>query len=144
MQLRDVMTRNVEIVDPNANLQEAAGLMKTLDVGSLPVCDGNRVHGVLTDRDITIRAVAEGRDPRQTPVREIMSTDLIYCFEDQAVEEAALLMEEHQIRRLPIMSRDKRLVGIVALGDLAVEVDDEALVGEVLESISEPAQPQRR
>lgn len=144
MQLRDVMTRNVEIVDPNANLQEAAALMKTLDVGSLPVCDGMRVQGVLTDRDITIRAVAEGRDPRQTPVRDVMSTDLVYCFEDQEVEEAALLMEEHQIRRLPIMSRDKRLVGIVALGDLAVEVEDEALTGKVLERISEPAQPQRR
>jgi CBS domain-containing protein len=99
---------------------------------------------MVTDRDITIRATADGRDPRQTPVREVMTSELFYCFEDQPVEEAASLMEEHQIRRLPILNRQKDLVGIVSLGDLAVDTSDEELVGQVLEEVSEPARPQRR
>jgi CBS domain-containing protein len=144
MQLRDVMTHQVEVVRPGAAVQEAAALMRDLDVGSLPVCDGTRLQGMVTDRDITIRATADGRDPRQTPVREVMTSELFYCFEDQPVEEAASLMEEHQIRRLPILNRQKDLVGIVSLGDLAVDTSDEELVGEVLEEVSEPARPQRR
>jgi CBS domain-containing protein len=138
------MTPNVEVIRPEAPLQEAAALMKSLDVGSLPVCDGRRLQGMLTDRDITVRATAEGRDPRQTPVREVMSHDVIYCFDDQEVHEAARLMEQRQIRRLPVLNRSKDLVGIVALGDLAVEMPNEGRVGEVLEGISEPARPQRR
>ena len=106
--------------------------------------DGNQMQGMLTDRDITIRATAEGRDPRQTRVREIMSSDVVYCFEDQPVEEGARLMEERQIRRLPIVNRGRQLVGIVALGDLALELSNDQKVGQVLEAISEPAQPQRR
>jgi CBS domain-containing protein len=144
MKLREVMTPNVEVIRPDAPLQEAAALMKSLDVGSLPVCDGRRLQGMLTDRDITVRATAEGRDPRQTPVREVMSHDVIYCFDDQEVREAARLMEQRQIRRLPVLNRSKDLVGIVALGDLAVEMPNEGRVGEVLEGISEPARPQRR
>lgn len=144
MQLREVMTPNVEVIHPDAPLQEAAALMKALDVGSLPVSDGNQMQGMLTDRDITIRATAEGRDPRQTRVREIMSSDVVYCFEDQPVEEGARLMEERQIRRLPIVNRGRQLVGIVALGDLALELSNDQKVGQVLEAISEPAQPQRR
>jgi len=143
MQLRDVMTHHVEVVRPGAAVQEAAALMRDLDVGSLPVCDGTRLQGMVTDRDITIRATASGRDPRQTPVREVMTSELFYCFEDQPVKEAALLMEEHQIRRLPILNRQKDLVGIVSLGDLAVDTSDEELVGQVLEEVSEPARPQR-
>jgi CBS domain-containing protein len=144
MKLKDVMTANVEVIRPDAPLQEAAALMKTLDVGSLPVCDGKQLQGMLTDRDITVRATAEGRDPRQTAVREVMTPELIYCFEDQDVKEAAQLMEQRQIRRLPVLNRSKDLVGIVALGDLAVEMPNEKRVGEVLEGISEPARPQRR
>jgi CBS domain-containing protein len=144
MQLSEVMTPNVEVIHPDAPLQEAAALMKALDVGSLPVSDGNQMQGMLTDRDITIRATAEGRDPRQTRVREIMSSDVVYCFEDQPVEEGARLMEERQIRRLPILNRGRQLVGIVALGDLALELSNDQKVGQVLEAISEPAQPQRR
>jgi CBS domain-containing protein len=144
MKLREVMTPNVEVIRPDAPLQEAAALMKSLDVGSLPVCDGRRLQGMLTDRDITVRATAEGRDPRQTPVLEVMSHDVIYCFDDQEVREAARLMEQRQIRRLPVLNRSKDLVGIVALGDLAVEMPNEGRVGEVLEGISEPARPQRR
>ncbi|MEW6296415.1 MAG: CBS domain-containing protein [Thermodesulfobacteriota bacterium] len=143
MQLKEIMTQGVDVISPDATLQEAAAKMKTLDVGPLPVCDGDRLVGMLTDRDIAVRAVAEGRDPTTTPVREVMTPEVIYCFEDQSVEEAAKLMEEKQIRRLPILNRNKWLVGIVSLGDLAVGTGDQQLAGEVLEQVSEPAEPRR-
>jgi CBS domain-containing protein len=144
MQLKEIMTPQVEVIHPEAPIQEAAAIMRALDVGSAPVYDGLRLQGMVTDRDITIRATAEGRDPRQTRVREVMTTDVVFCFDDQRVEEAALLMEERQIRRLPILNRNNELVGIVALGDLALEMEDGRRVGQVLEGISEPAQPDRR
>jgi CBS domain-containing protein len=144
MQLNEIMTPQVEVIHPEAPIQEAAAIMKALDVGSVPVYDGLKLQGMVTDRDITIRATAEGRDPRQTRVREVMTSEVLYCFEDQRIEEAALLMEEKQIRRLPILNRNNDLVGIVALGDLAVEMEDGRRVGQVLEGISEPAQPDRR
>jgi CBS domain-containing protein len=143
MELRDIMTRNVEVVNGNASLKEAATKMKTLDVGLIPVCDGDRLKGLLTDRDITIRATANGRDPSKTKVNEVMSTDIAYCLEDQAVDEAVILMEARQIRRLPILNQDKQLVGIVSLADIAVHVGDRDLTGETLEEISEPAEPKR-
>ena len=143
MELRDIMTRNVEVVNGNASLKEAATKMKKLDVGLIPVCDGDRLKGLLTDRDITIRATANGRDPSKTKVNEVMSTDIAYCLEDQAVDEAIILMEARQIRRLPILNQDKQLVGIVSLADIAVHVGDRDLTGETLEEISEPAEPKR-
>jgi len=143
MELRDIMTRNVEVVNGNASLKEAATKMKTLDVGLIPVCDGDRLKGLLTDRDITIRATANGRDPSKTKVSEVMSTDIAYCLEDQAVDEAVILMEARQIRRLPILNQDKQLVGIVSLADIAVHVGDRDLTGETLEEISEPSEPKR-
>ena len=143
MELRDIMTRNVEVVNGNASLKEAAAKMKKLDVGLIPVCDGDRLKGLLTDRDITIRATANGRDPSKTKVSEVMSTDIAYCLEDQAVDEAVILMEARQIRRLPILNQDKQLVGIVSLADIAVDVGDRDLTGETLEEISEPAEPKR-
>jgi CBS domain-containing protein len=143
MQLKDIMTPRVEVVSPQATLQEAAQKMKQFDIGPLPICDGERLVGMLTDRDITVRAVADGRDPQTTPVREAMSPDLVYGFEDQDIQDAARLMEQYQIRRLPVINRDKRLVGIVSLGDLAVSGMDQALAGEVLEQVSEPAEPKR-
>jgi CBS domain-containing protein len=143
MELRDIMTRNVEVVNGNASLKEAATKMKKLDVGLIPVCDGDRLNGLLTDRDITIRATANGRDPSKTKVNEVMSTDIAYCLEDQAVDEAVILMEARQIRRLPILNQDKQLVGIVSLADIAVHVGDRDLTGETLEEISEPAEPKR-
>jgi CBS domain-containing protein len=143
MELRDIMTRNVEVVNGNASLKEAATKMKNLDVGLIPVCDGDRLKGLLTDRDITIRATANGRDPSKTKESEVMSTDIAYCLEDQAVDEAVILMEARQIRRLPILNQDKQLVGIVSLADIAVHVGDRDLTGETLEEISEPAEPKR-
>jgi CBS domain-containing protein len=117
--------------------------MRQLDVGSLPVCENERLVGMLTDRDITVRCVSEGFDPRTDLVREVMTPQVVYCFEDQDVTEAAKLMKEKQIRRLAVLNRQKRLTGIVSLGDLAVEAGNEQLAGETLEGISEPSSPQR-
>jgi CBS domain-containing protein len=143
MQLKDIMTHGVEVTSPEATLQEAAEKMRRLDVGPLPVCDGERLVGMLTDRDITVRTVAEGCDPTTTTVREAMTPEIVYCFEDQDIQEAARLMEQYQIRRLPILNRDKRLVGMVSLGDLAVSSGDQPLAGEVLEQVSDPSKPRR-
>lgn len=143
MRIKDIMSRDVQVIHPDSVIQEAAGKMKTLDVGSLPVCDNRRLLGVLTDRDITVRAVAAGRDPGTTKVSDTMTPELIYCFEDENIKEAAKLMERHQIRRLPILDREKHLVGIVSLGDLALETGDDKMSGEVLEEVSEPNLPKR-
>lgn len=143
MQLRDVMTQNVEIVQPDATVQEAAIKMKALNIGALPVCDGDRLVGLLTDRDITVRATAEGHDPANTKIRDVMTPDITYCFDDQRVGDAARAMAENQIRRMPVLDRNKRLVGIVSLGSLAVHTKDDKLAGDVLKQVSKPAQPQR-
>jgi CBS domain-containing protein len=139
--LKDVMTRHVEVVRPDAPLREAAAKMADLDVGAMPVCDGDRLVGMLTDRDIVIRAVARGADPG-SPVRETMTSTVRFCFEDEPVERAVQTMKQRKIRRLPILDREKRLMGIVALGDLAVDVDADA-AGDVLERVSSPAHPMR-
>jgi CBS domain-containing protein len=143
MELRDIMTRNVEVISSDASLKDAASKMRSLDVGLIPVCDGGRLQGILTDRDITIRATADGRDPIKTKVADVMSTDIAYCLEDQEVEDAVSLMEARQIRRLPVLNLDKHLVGIVSLGDIAVHGGDRDLAGETLQEISQPAAPKR-
>jgi CBS domain-containing protein len=143
MQLKDIMTPNPACTRPNATLWEAARRMRDLDVGPLPVCgEDHRLAGMITDRDITVRAVAEGKDPT-TPVREAMTQEVIYCFQDQDVQEAAWMMQERQVRRLLVLNRDKQLVGIVSLGDLAVETGDRERAGAVLQDVSEPAMPRR-
>jgi len=144
MQVKDVMTRGAECTKPDATLQEAARKMKDLDVGPLPVCgDNDRLVGMITDRDITIRAVAEGQDPRTVRVREAMTPNVVYCYEDEDAAAAARLMQENQLRRLVVLNRDKRMVGIVSLGDLAVETGDQRMAGESLQAVSEPAAPRR-
>lgn len=137
MLIRELMTRDVDIIDPNATLQEAAHQMKAIDVGSLPVCDGNKIQGIITDRDIAIRAVADGDDPTLTKVKDVMTTNLYYCFEDQPVQEAAGMMQHYQIRRLPIVNRNQELVGIVTLGDIALYTDNQKLTGTTLGMVSE-------
>ena len=141
MQLKDVMTPGVEVIAPEASIYEAAEKMSHLDIGPLPVCDGECLVGMLTDRDIVIRTIAEQRDPKQTTVTEAMTPHVAYCFEDEEVQKAGMLMVEKQIRRLVVLDRDKRLVGIVSLGDLAVETDNTQLSGEVLEYVSQPVGP---
>jgi CBS domain-containing protein len=143
MRVSEVMTRGVECTYPDASLQEAAAKMKSLDIGPLPVCDNNRLVGMVTDRDITVRATAEGEDPTEICVRDIMTPEVFYCFEDDLVDDAARTMEDKQVRRLLVLNRDKQLVGIVSLGDLAVETGDEELVGNTLEAVSEPNRPNR-
>src|SRR4030081_3720045 len=112
MKVKDLMTRSVECTRPDASLREAADKMKALDIGALPVCENDRLVGMLTDRDITVRATAEALPPGLGQVRDIMTPEVIYCFEDQGVAEAARLMEEKRVRRLLVLNRDKRLVGI--------------------------------
>lgn len=138
MQVKDVMTPRCECIGPDTTLDKAAQRMQELDVGPLPVCDHDRLAGIVTDRDIVIRAVAEGRDPHTTRVRDVMTPGITYCFEDDDVASAAETMKNRQIRRLVVLDRDKRLVGIVSLGDLAVVTDDRRMTGETLRRISEP------
>lgn len=132
------MTRSPRCVPPETTLTEVAKIMGELDVGSLPICDDDRLTGMITDRDIVLRAVAQGRDPRSTTVREVMSGSIAFITEDDDVEKATRLFEAKRIRRLPVLTREKRLVGIVSLGDLAVNAGA-GLGGEALKEISEPS-----
>ena len=146
MQIREIMTQGAEVVYIDDTAQEAAAKMRELDVGALPVCDGDRVQGVVTDRDMAIRLVAEGCDPARTKVSDIMTAGVSYCFDDQSVEEAVILMEAEQIRRLPVFNHEKQLVGMLSLGDLALRTEgteDEELADEALKDISEPSEPNR-
>ena len=143
MLVKEVMTPGAECTRADATLREVAERMKALDVGSLPVCEGDRVIGMVTDRDITVRSVSSGQDPRTQRVRDIMTSEVFCCFEDQDVTEAAEMMKDKQVRRLPVLDREKRLTGIVSLGDLALETSDEEMVGKALEGISEPTAPRR-
>jgi CBS domain-containing protein/sporulation protein YlmC with PRC-barrel domain len=143
VQVKDIMTRNVEVVHPEANLWEAAQKMAALDVGMLPVCSGDQLAGMLTDRDITVRATAEGRDPKTTRVHEVMTPEVVYVFEDDDVSEAARIMMDQQVRRLVVLNQSKQLAGIISLGDLAVHTGDTQQAGQTLEGVSEPSEPQR-
>jgi CBS domain-containing protein len=115
----DVMSREVKLVSPDENVRQVAQMMREADTGILPVAEGDRLIGMLTDRDVTVRLVAEGRDPGQTKVRDVMTADVRYVFEDEDLEHVAENMAEQRVRRLPVMNRQKRLVGVVSLGDMA-------------------------
>jgi CBS domain-containing protein len=136
MKVEDVMTRDVAVADPDETIQQAARLMDELDIGALPVAEGDRLVGMITDRDIAIRAVADGRGP-QTKVGEVMTPEVKYCFCDQDLAEVGDNMADIQLRRLPVLNRDKRLIGILALGDIATSSDNEC-VSEALAGISRP------
>lgn len=139
------MTRQVETVAPDASLQEAAEAMEAMGVGSLPVCEGRRLLGTLTDRDIVVRGVATGRSPVEMLVRECMTEDISYAFEDEDAEEVLARMKTLQVRRLAVLDRQKNLVGIVSLGDIATEPRAAGLreVGEAISEISEPSRPHK-
>ena len=143
LRLKDIMTHDVEVVRPNVPVASAAEAMRALDIGAIPVCDGRHMVGILTDRDIVVRTIADRRDAQSMLVADVMTADVVYGFEDDLVEEAALKMVERRIRRLPVLDQDKRLVGIVSLGDLAAHGMETTLSGEVLEYLSQPAQPKR-
>ena len=118
MKVSDVMTKNVETVRPDQPAREAARFMLQADAGSIPVTDGDRLVGMITDRDIAVRGIAKGKGP-DTSVRDVMTDHVDYCFEDQDVEEVTKNMADIKVRRLPVLNRDKRLVGIISLGDIA-------------------------
>jgi len=139
MKISEIMTAGFETIDSTNSLTEAAKKMKSLDTGILPVQEGTRLIGVVTDRDIVIRALAEERDPNDTQVKDVISPNIVYCFEDDSIEDAVKLMEENRVRRLIVCKEDGTPVGIVSLGDLAVRSGQEQLFAEALEQISEPA-----
>ena len=139
MKVREIMSRHVECIEAAASVKEAAEKMRSLDVGFLPVCDDERVIGSITDRDITIRHVADGQNPYRVKVSDIMTPDALYCFEDQDVEEVARYMQEHEVRRLLIYDRNHELRGVVSLGDLSKIVGEARLAGETLKDIAEAA-----
>lgn len=130
------MSSDVKVVPPECTIQEAAAKMKELDVGALPICDGERLLGMITDRDIIVRAVTAGGDVRAESVKRAMTSPIVYCYEDQDLEDAVRIMEVKQIRRLVVLNRAKKLVGIVSLGDIAVRAGNDALAGEVIEKVS--------
>jgi CBS domain-containing protein len=139
--IADIMTRNVETIGPSSTVQEAAERMKADNIGSLPVCLDSRVVGTITDRDITIRVTAEGRDARSTLVRDVMTKDVVTVRPQQDVVEAETLMHDYQVRRLPVVEADGRLVGYVTTATIAKREGDEKVVGKVLKGISEPGRP---
>ena len=136
MKVSEVMTRDVQTVRPDTTAQEAANFMLREDAGSMPVSEGDRLIGMITDRDIAVRGVAKGYGP-DTPVRELMTDEIICAREDDDVDEVASRMSEAQVRRMPVIDDNERLCGIVSLGDLAREADDDA-TNEALQGVSEP------
>jgi CBS domain-containing protein len=144
--ISEVMTRNVQSVAPHETVQRAAQMMDNLNVGALPVCEGDRLVGMVTDRDITVRATSAGLAPGEVEVNEVMSTDVRWCFEDQPLDEVMQQMADTQIRRVPVVSHDDahRLVGIVSLGDLATKSADtinKQDIEQVVEKVSSPSEP---
>jgi CBS domain-containing protein len=137
MQLRDVMTQPPQHVSPSTPIGEAASVMRAKDIGMLLVTDNEKLVGTVTDRDIVIRGLAKGLDPR-AETKDVMTNRMLYCFDDQDTEDAAKVMQDSQVRRLAILDRNKKLVGVVSLGDLAVRSHDEALSGEVMKHVAAP------
>lgn len=137
MKISDAMTRDVCMVRPDQTIRDAAHMMAELDIGALPVQDNDRLVGMITDRDIAVRAVAEGWGA-DTPIRNVMTNEIKYCYEDQNIDEVTDNMGEQRLRRLPVLNRDKRLVGILSLGDLAREASSQDEAGEALCGISRP------
>src|SRR5438132_9924147 len=139
MNVSACMTSDVRICAPDDTIQDAARTMKDIDAGALPVGDNDRLVGMITDRDIAVRAVAAGKGP-DTPVREVMTQDVKYCFEDESLDHVAKNMAEQRVRRLPVLNRDKRLVGILSVGDIALKQGKKA-AGEAVSGISQPGGP---
>lgn len=137
MKVREAMTPNVMIANPNQTIAEAARMMAECDAGALPVGENDRLVGMITDRDIAVRAVAQNR-PLDTPVRDVMSQEVLYCFEDDDVERVAKNMGDNQVRRLPVVNREKRLVGIVSFGDVS-RAAKARTIGQAAAEIAEPS-----
>lgn len=136
MQAKEVMSSNIRIIPSNTSIQAAAELMRQMDIGVLPVTEEGRIVGMLTDRDIAIRAVAEGSDPGATPARDVMSRDVVSCFEDQDARDVARAMEQNQVRRVVIVNRKNEAIGMVSVDDLAVHPETKPLADEVVQQFS--------
>ena len=135
MKVNELMSEDIQIIDPDFTLQEAAEKMRKLDIGFLPIGENDKLVGMITDRDITIRGTAKGLDPKKTKIRDLMTPKVIYCLEDQPIEEAVKKMEDNQVRRLTVLNKDKRAVGVLSIGDLAVSGNGK-LTSEVIENVS--------
>jgi CBS domain-containing protein len=142
MRVSEAMTREVRVANPTQTIRDVAKMMAEIDAGAVPVGENDRLVGMITDRDIAIRAVAQGKGP-DTPVREVMSQDIKYCYDDEDLEHVAENMGDLQIRRLPVVNREKRLVGIVALGDIARH-EDHHTTGETTADVSKPGGKHRQ
>ena len=141
MQVKELMTREVKGIGADATVRQAARQMAAINVGALPVARDQKLVGMLTDRDITVRVLGENLNPDETAVEKVMTPEVFTLSEDQDVSDAGKAMRDKQVRRAPVLNSEKKLVGIVSLGDLAVKSGDPALSGEVLKGVSEPAAP---
>ena len=139
MKVQEIMSQNVECIEPETLIAKAAEKMRERDIGFLPICESDRLIGTVTDRDITIRSVAEGRDPRLAPVREIMTQSVFYSYDDDDVERVGKYMQERDVHRMLILNRQKRLVGVITIGDIAKASGAKELAGETLGDIAEAA-----
>ena len=143
MKVKEVMTREVEVIHPQSGLQQAAMTMRKLDVGALPVVKEGKLKGIVTDRDIAVRAVAESRDLTTTLVDDVMSRDVLSVREDDDIQTAAQVMADRQVRRLPVLDRQGKLIGILSMADLAVDSGDSHATEKAIEGVSQPAKPRR-
>ena len=141
MQVKEIMTRDVEIARRETLLTSAAERTRERDIGMLPVWDGDQLVGVLTDRDITVRAIANNLQPELARCQHVMTSNVVFCFEDQEMTEAGRIMQDHKIRRLPVVNRQRRLVGIISIGDIALGTGDTTLAGVSVQEISAPDAP---
>lgn len=135
MKVKDMMHKGAEYVAPNAKLETIAKKMRDYDVGSIPVCDGGKVVGIVTDRDIAIRALANGKDVAKLEAKDVMSKDVIFCRDNENAEDAIRIMEDNQVRRLPVLNEAKKLVGMVSLGDVSHSLSQD-ITGEVTKAVS--------
>ncbi|EKD70058.1 MAG: CBS protein [uncultured bacterium] len=133
---KDIMSKKPEFLPPSATLKQAADQMRTHDYGFIPVGENDRIVGAVTDRDVIIRAIAEGKDPNKTTLRDVMTKGIHYCFETDSLDKVAQQMEEFQIRRLVVLNKDKRMTGIISLGDIATKSNDAKLCSELTDAVS--------
>jgi CBS domain-containing protein len=140
IKIREIMTRDVVTIGSKSSVADAAAVMRDRDVGMLPVCDGGKILGIITDRDITVRVVAGGHDPKKVKVLQMMTPEVVYSYDHEDVLDAIEGMEERQIRRNVVLNRRKKLVGVISLGDVAVDIGNQALAGEALQMVSAPEQ----
>ena len=135
MKVKDMMHRGAEFVAPNATLQQIAKKMRDFDVGAIPVCDKGKPVGIVTDRDLAIRALANGKDPAKVEAREVMSQNVVFCRDSEEAEDALRIMEDNQVRRLPVLDEGDKLIGMVSLGDISHALSQE-MTGEVTRAVS--------